>query len=117
VIAMALSQFIALPLQTAVAFAFVHRHVPFSARALLAALAPSAVVTLFALAGPALLLALNEKPQSTLLSFALLSLLSATGWLVGLHVAHHPFLAETQIILRLGRSRIDRLKRYLAAGA
>ena len=117
VIAMALSQFIALPLQTAVAFAFVHRHVPFSARALLAALAPSAVVTLFALAGPALLLALNEKPQSPLLSFALLSLLSATGWLVGLHVAHHPFLAETQIILRLGRSRIDRLKRYLAAGA
>ena len=117
VIAMALSQFIALPLQMAVAFAFVHRHVPFSFRALLSALAPSAVVTLFALAGPVALLALNEQPQSALLTFAASAVLSAIGWLAGLHITHHPFLVETQIVFRLGRNRFDQLRRFLAAGA
>lgn len=117
VIAMALSQFIALPLQTAVAFAFVHRHVPFSLRALLAALVPSAIVTAFALTGPLALLALNEQPQAPLLSFAASSLLAACGWLAGLHVTRHPFLGEMQIVLRLGRNRIDRIWRFLAAGA
>ena len=43
VMAMALSQFVSLPLQMLVALVLVHRHVPFSVPALLTALMPSAV--------------------------------------------------------------------------
>lgn len=117
VIAMALSQFIALPVQTAVGFFFVRRHIPFSLRVLVAAFAPSAIVTAFALAGPLALVISNEQPQSDLLSFAAATILAAIGWLAGLHLTRHPFLAEIQIGLRLGRSRIERLRRLLAAGA
>jgi hypothetical protein len=100
-----------------VGFFFVHRHVRFSLRALVATFVPSAIVTAFALAGPLTLLVLNEQPRSDLLSFATAAVLAAIGWLAGLHLAHHPFLTEIQIAARLGRSRIERLRRLLAAGA
>lgn len=114
VIAMALSQFISLPLQMLIALVFVHRHVPYSIRGLLVALAPSVVVTGFSLAGPAVLLLLQAQQEQTLLQFALSIPLAAGGWLIGLHVTGHPFLAEVHIVVRAGRTRVHRLRQFLA---
>jgi len=116
-IGMALSQFVALPLQAAVALFFVHRHVPFPLRSLIAALVPSAIVTVCSLAGPVLLLVLNEQPASDILSFAASMLLGGGGWLAGLQITRHPFLAELHIAFRAGRSRFGQLRRSPSAGA
>ena len=115
VIAMALSQFVSLPLQMLVALVFVHRHVPFSPRALVVALMPSAIVTGFALAGPLALIALPGRHEAGPLSFALSLLLAGGGWLIGLQVTQHLFRTEVRIIADAGLDRIQRLRRFLAA--
>jgi O-antigen/teichoic acid export membrane protein len=115
VIAMALSQFIALPLQTLIALAFVHRHLPFSVRGLLAALAPGVVVTGFALVGPAAVVVLYAQHEPSLLQFALALPLAGGGWLLGLHVTRHPFLAEFHLVLGVGRSHARKLRQFIAA--
>ncbi len=115
VMGMALSQFISLPLQMLIALAFVHRYVAFSLRALMQALIPSAIVTGFSLAGPLVLVALQPGPEPSLLQFALSLLLAGGGWLLGVHVTQHLFLAELRIVLNAGRSHVLRLRRFIAA--
>lgn len=113
VTAMALSQFVSLPLQMLVALVFVHRHLPYSPSALIAALVPSAIVTGFSLAGPLALLALHGQ-ETGLPGFIVAILLAGSGWLIGLHVTRHLFLAELHILLSAGRARARRLRQFLA---
>ncbi|RFZ86969.1 hypothetical protein D0Y60_13305 [Shinella sp. WSJ-2] len=115
VMAMALSQFVSLPLQMLVALVFVHRHVRFSLLGLLTALMPSAVVTGFSLAGPVVLLALPGHPDAGLPGFCAAILLAGIGWLIGLLATRHPFLAELHILLAAGRDHARRLRRFLVA--
>lgn len=115
VMAMALSQFVSLPLQMVVALAFVHRHVRFSLSGLAAALMPSAVVTGFSLVGPVALLAMPGHQEAGLLVFAGAILLAGGGWLAGLLATRHPFLIELQVLLNAGRDRARRLRRFLVA--
>ena len=115
VMAMALGQFVSLPLQMLVALIFVHRCVPYSLRGLVAALVPSAVVTGFSLGGPLLLLGVHGQREPSLAQFALSLLLAGVGWLIGLCLTRHLFLNELRIVLGAGRSQADRLRRFLAA--
>lgn len=115
VMAMAVSQFVSLPLQTAIALAFVHRHVRFSVTGLVAALMPSAVVTGFSLVGPVALQALHGPQEIGVLAFATALLLAGCGWLIGLFATRHPFLTELHVLANAGRNRARRLRRLLIA--
>jgi O-antigen/teichoic acid export membrane protein len=100
---MAMSQFLSLPLQTLISLYFVRRHVHFEIRHLFAAILPSGVVTLGAIAGPLLLILLQDlnfdlSIPETLLACAL----SALGWLAALFATQHPFLAEVVAGFREG---------------
>ncbi|RYE64603.1 MAG: hypothetical protein EOO83_00765 [Oxalobacteraceae bacterium] len=99
VTAMALSQFVALPLQMLISLAFAKKHLAFTPRELASAIWPSIVVTVFALAGPLMLLAANGwDTDMGLLTFAITLLIAVAGWLPGLVITRHPFLNEVRLI-------------------
>ncbi|MDB5560873.1 MAG: pssL [Hyphomicrobiales bacterium] len=93
--AMALSQFLSLPLQTLISLYFVRRHVPFELRQLFEAILPSGLVTLAAVAGPLLLVGVKHVNFDLSIPETLLACgLSALGWFAALVATRHPFLAE-----------------------
>jgi len=105
-VALALSQFISLPFQMYISFRYIRRRVPFEWKGLLAVLARSGVITLMAIAGPLMIVALSGFDFGlSLAESALCILLAATGWMTGIIVFRHPLLDELPVILErmLGR--------------
>ncbi|TWF48084.1 oligosaccharide flippase family protein [Neorhizobium alkalisoli] len=119
VLAMALSQFISLPLQMLIAIYFARKHLNFTIAEFLSAVYPSLVVTLFALAGPTVLLISDvEDMNMSPLEFGLALLCAGWGWLIGLVVTKHPFLTEIHLIVQFMKGASGRLRRhFMAAGA
>lgn len=113
VMAMALSQFVSLPAQMAISLFFVWRHLRYRPRDLVTALLPSAAVTGLSLAGP-LAVALTATEQAPLVRLAFSIPLAAGGWLAGLHLTGHIFLAEVRIAMRTGLLQAHRLRRLIA---
>lgn len=99
VTAMALSQFASLPLQMVMSLAFAKRHLHFTLAEIWSAILPSIVVTAFALTGPLLLLGYHGwETDMGPVALGLTALLAAAGWLPGLVIARHPFLAELRFL-------------------
>ncbi|SES42081.1 oligosaccharide flippase family protein [Rhizobium sp. NFR03] len=103
VTAMALSQFVSLPIQMIISLAFAKRHLGFTLSELWLAIMPSVVVTAFTMAGPLALLAFHGWDMDMgLITLGVTFLLALAGWLPGLVLAQHPFLDEVRFIaLRL----------------
>jgi O-antigen/teichoic acid export membrane protein len=119
VTAMALSQFASLPIQMIISFAFVKRHLHFTLPDLWSAILPSIVVTTCAMTGPLVLLAFHGFDMD--MSFGALTLtilLAAAGWLPGLILARHPFLAEVRFLTQKLVNALPWLRhRFPALGA
>lgn len=100
VMAMALVQFIALPAQMLVSLYFARRHLRFTLAELLAAVAPSVIVTGISIGGPVALFVGNGwNLTMDLVDFGLTLLLAAGGWLLGLVVTDHILLTEVRLIV------------------
>jgi lipopolysaccharide exporter len=95
-IAIAASQFLALPFQMAVALIYAKKHIAFTWRELLDAIRPSAVVTLCSAAGPVAIALYDSRLDLTLLEFAGAVVLAALGWVAGLLLTRHAFLDEVR---------------------
>lgn len=119
ILAMALSQFISLPVQMLIAIYFAKKHLNFTVAELLAAVYPSLSVTLFALAGPLVLLVANGgNTDMSALQFGLTLVCAGWGWFVGLVILKHPFLVEVQLIIRfIATASVKLGRRFLTAGA
>ena len=99
VIALAASQLIAIPLQMAISLHYARHHVRFEWSALWPVLLQSGAVTLFAIAGPLVVVGLDGfRFEQSLLEAALSAALSFVGWIAGLALLKHPFLAEIRIM-------------------
>lgn len=98
--AMAASQFVALPIQMAVALHYARKYVLFTWRELADAICPSAFVTLCATAGPLVVTLIDGRLEYTAVEFGLATLSAGAGWFAGLHLAHHPLLTELLTPLR-----------------
>lgn len=100
VMAMALSQLVLLPFQMLVALYFVRRHVPFTAREVVASVLPSAVVTACSLAGPFGVFAASGFTAEIPVSGALVACASAVpGWLIGVWLVRHPIMGELERVI------------------
>jgi O-antigen/teichoic acid export membrane protein len=108
IVAMAASQFLALPFQMAVALCFARKYVAFTWRELIDAIWPSAIVTLCAGAGPLAVVAGDGVERLSLAGFCLSGVLAATGGVTGLVLTGHPFLAEVTGLLRAPSSFMRR---------
>jgi O-antigen/teichoic acid export membrane protein len=98
-VALALSQFISLPFQMYVSFRYIRRRVHFEWVELLAVMARSGVITLMAIAGPVVILVLNDFDFDFSAASASLSVaLSASGWMIGMVAFRHPLLDELPAI-------------------
>lgn len=98
-VALAASQFIALPFQMMISLIYMRRYVQFEWNALLATLARSAGVTLCAIAGPMLVAAMGDfRFDQDLLETLVSGALSFVGWIMGLTLLKHPFLAEVRMM-------------------
>ena len=100
IVAMAASQFIALPFQMLVALFYARKHVMFTWRELVQAIGPSVWITISAMAGPLTLTLLDGNSEFTLVEFGGASVTAAIGWLAGLYWTRHPLLAELADPLR-----------------
>ena len=90
------------------------RHLHYRFGDLARALLPSAIVTGLSLAGPVALMVIGAVEPNSLLRFAFSVPLAAGGWLVGLHLTRHIFLAEVRLVVRTGLEQAHRLRRLLA---
>jgi O-antigen/teichoic acid export membrane protein len=100
--AVAWSMFLIVPLEVILALYFIRRALRFTLRELIAALAPSAIVTLCAIAGPlAIVAALGWRLDLTFLYAAGAAMLAGLGWFIGLPLAKHPLYAELAKIVRI----------------
>ena len=116
VLEMALSQFISLPVQMLIAIYFARRHLKFTTGEFILAVYPSLIVTLFAVAGPVVLLILNvQHLDMSPLEFSLTLLCAGCGWLAGIVLVKHPFLAEVNLIGQFIKTVSDKLRRRLLA--
>jgi O-antigen/teichoic acid export membrane protein len=116
VLAMALSQFISLPVQLLIAIYFARKHLGFTVAEFISAIYPSLIVTLFAVAGPLVLLILNvQHLDMSLLVFGLTLLCAACGWLTGIVLVRHPFLAEVNLVAQFIGTASGKLRRRLSA--
>lgn len=105
--AVAWSMFLIVPLEVLVALHFIRRALPFSLRALFAALAPSAVVTLCSIVGPVLIIAAHGwNVDLDLGPAAIAILLAGVGWLAGLRLARHPLYGELIRALKIALARL-----------
>jgi O-antigen/teichoic acid export membrane protein len=112
VTAMALSQFISLPIQMLVALYFVRRNLNYGIGDLISALIPSVAVTLFSIACPLAMLAVNGwQSNFSAFEFMTILLLAGIGWLAGLLIVQHPFLAEVKIIAQAALNIVIRARR------
>jgi O-antigen/teichoic acid export membrane protein len=97
--AAALSWFVAFPLQALISNYYIRRHVYFSARELMLVLWRAALLSLSAVAGPLLMVALNGRGFDLSIGAMIVSMmLSAAGWLFALWAMQHPLLAEMRIM-------------------
>lgn len=114
---MAASQLIAIPMQMYIASIFIRRHIPYSWADLGQALWRSVIVTICAIAAPAVLMATTTTPGS-LTVMALAILLAAIGWLAGILLTRHPLLGEVMQIATPILHKVARLMnlRRLASG-
>lgn len=94
IVAMAASQFIALPFQMFVALHYARKHVTFTWRELAQAIGPSVPVTLCAMAGPLIVTLVDGKVEFSFVEFVVASITAAIGWVAGLYWTRHPLLAE-----------------------
>jgi O-antigen/teichoic acid export membrane protein len=109
-LAVALSQFISLPLQMIIAIIYVRRHVAFSYRVLARELARSATVTILTVTAPLIILTVNGFEFDMPLSRALLcGLLAAAGWVAALAVTRHPLIAELTPLFQSARYGLQRV--------
>jgi O-antigen/teichoic acid export membrane protein len=102
--AVAATQFITGPLQVYVAVRFTRRHVPFTWGEFFAPVLRSAVIAVCAAAPAGLVIALSEFRLD--LGFAAMAascIGAGVGWLFGVWITRHPFLAELQRFAVLGR--------------
>ncbi|MDR6433007.1 oligosaccharide flippase family protein [Brucella pseudogrignonensis] len=105
-LAVALSQFISLPFQMVVAIIYVRKHTKFSYSILGSELLKSALVTILALSGPLVMVAMDGFNLDMHWSKALLmGLVAIASWFAALFVTRHPFTEELVPVLRwlLGR--------------
>ncbi|ERM02802.1 polysaccharide biosynthesis protein [Brucella intermedia 229E] len=99
-LAVALGQFISLPIQMVIAIVFVRRHVAFSYAVLGRALLRSGLVTLITLAIPLAMVAANGFSLEIHWSRGVvMGLIAAFSWLGALFVVRHPFIIEVEPIL------------------
>jgi O-antigen/teichoic acid export membrane protein len=103
--AVAASMFVTAPFQVYVALRFIRRHVPFSWSELALSTAKSALVTLFAAASPATMVAFIGLDLSIPAAIAA-ALAAAAGWGAGLAVTGHPLLAEVRNVLHQAGSML-----------
>ena len=118
--AMAASQLIALPLQAAIGFHYIRRHVRFEWRELAESLTKSAGVTLCCgLAAVSVLPLTGFRTDLSLRVAVLAGILGALGWLAGLLLTRHPFLFEIIEVLGPLQRRVSwlRMLRLRARGA
>ncbi|KAB0569540.1 oligosaccharide flippase family protein [Brucella pituitosa] len=100
-LAVALSQFISLPFQMIVAILYVRKHVNFSYRVLAKELMKSALVTIFALAGPLIMVAADGFHLDMHWTRAVITgVVAVAGWLLALFIIRHPFREELIPIFR-----------------
>ncbi len=100
-LAVALSQFISLPFQMIVAILYVRKHVNFSYRVLTKELMKSALVTIFALAGPLIMVAADGfNLDMHWMRAVITGVVAVAGWLLALFVVRHPFREELIPIFR-----------------
>ncbi|MEF2553698.1 oligosaccharide flippase family protein [Aurantimonas sp. A2-1-M11] len=93
--AVAWSLMLVIPLQALVALHFVRRHLPIGWGDIVGAIWRSAAVVGFTAAGPLVLVAASEGGFDLSIDRALATVpLAALGWLCGLRITGHPFLAE-----------------------
>ena len=112
----ALSMFVIMPLQVAVALVFVKRRVQFSCWEFLRALRKSFFVAISSATGPLLcLLLFHFRPESSWRDAAAIAGLGGFGWLLGVWCFGHPVLRElgdarTMLVERLALRRAGELK-------
>ena len=95
--AVALSQFISLPIQMVIAIVFVHRHVAFSYAELGRALLKSGLVTLMSLAIPLTMVAADGFSLEIHWTRGIvMGLIAVVSWLGALYLVRHPFVAEVE---------------------
>ena len=100
---MALSQFITIPFQMAVALVAVRRHVGFAWSEVAGAVWRSAVVTALCLSGPLAVVAMHGfDPRLSIPGAMLAVVLAAFGWVAGLWLTRHPFFAELLLLVNRG---------------
>jgi len=98
--AVAATQFITGPLQVYTALIFIRRHIKFGWLEFARPLFVSGVIALCSAAAPAVIVAAEGLRNDLPLSMAMLAAAgAAAGWLFGLLVTGHPFLAELQRIV------------------
>lgn len=94
IIAVAASQFLALPFQMAVALRYARKHAFFTWRELLDAIAPGAIVAVWASAGPLAIAMMDNGLEFSLLEFLFAAITAAIGWIAGLYWTEHPLLDQ-----------------------
>jgi O-antigen/teichoic acid export membrane protein len=108
---MALAMFLIAPLQTGVTLIFIRRRVAIHWRDLMAAVQKSLIVSLWSAAGPvALVLISGGRPESSLALSALMCIVAAGGWLIGIRTTRHPIYTELEHAREVLLSRISRLR-------
>lgn len=99
--AVASSFLVAIPLQAYVSFLFVRRHIPISWWELAHALRKSALVTMGAAAGPALVVVANGRLEISPLMAVGAAVLSGIGWVLAIRMVRHPALQELERAINL----------------
>ncbi|RWX80899.1 sugar transporter [Neorhizobium lilium] len=115
ILAMALSQFVAMPAQMIISLYFARRHLRFTFAELWGAIAPSMLVTSCSMAGPlAMLVANHGNADTNLPQLAATLVLAAAGWFPGLMLANHPLLVEVRLVFKTLLSLAPWLRRNSA---
>ena len=108
---MALAMFLIAPVQTGVTLFFIRRRVAFDWPDLMAAVQKSIIVSLWSAAGPlTLVLISGGRPESSLALSALMGILAAAGWLIGIWTTRHPICIELENAREVLLRRILRLR-------
>lgn len=113
-VAVALSMFVIIPLQVAVAVTLVRRHIGFSYMEFLGALRRSILVTLASAAGPLFcVVAIGLRAERSSAEVVVIALSGVAGWVVGLRWSGHPVWHE---LIKGKRLVAERLGMWRAGG-
>lgn len=107
--ALALSQFVAIPLQMYIALHYARRHVGFTWREFAGALLPSLIVTICAGAGPLIFAVFSGWQEAPFATLTVAGCLAAAGWTVGLIAINHSFIDEIRAFQPTLRKALDSL--------